>query len=75
MPERRDEELATEDANGELVFSMPVNFWALVRLAGNDLAILVAAESGGVLAVDTIVQRVLRDHEHRRVHARTSACH
>lgn len=55
VPERSDLELAADDTNGELVAAFPAAAWSAIRLAGLDLALLVAAENGGDSAVHSVV--------------------
>jgi hypothetical protein len=55
-PERADEELATEDVDGELLTSIEVRAWWRIRLAGLELVVLVAAEHGDLAAVAALVR-------------------
>jgi hypothetical protein len=54
---RADEELAAEDVDGNLVAAIALPIWARSRLAGLDLAVLVAAERGGPAEVDSLMRR------------------
>jgi hypothetical protein len=56
LPERTDEELASEDVNGELLAAIDAGFWSCLRLAGLELAVLVAAEGGNLTAVTALVR-------------------
>jgi hypothetical protein len=53
--ERTDEELAVEDVSGQLVTALEVSVWSRLRVAGLDLALLVAAERGGPATVKALV--------------------
>jgi hypothetical protein len=53
-PERGDEELAVEDVNGNLVAVIPLPAWARIRSDGLEHAVLVAAERGGPVEVDSL---------------------
>jgi hypothetical protein len=53
--ERTDEDLAAEDVTGELVTALLATAWLRLRLAGLDLAVLLAAEQGGPAAVTALV--------------------
>ncbi len=55
MPEKTDVELAADDTNGELVTRFAAGAWSAMRLAGLDLALLAAAESGGDSAVHLLI--------------------
>jgi hypothetical protein len=57
-PDRTDKELASEDVNGELVTLLSIEVWSGTRLAGLDHAVLVAAECGGLEAVNALIQGV-----------------
>jgi hypothetical protein len=59
-PERTDEQLAAEDVNGELLVAIQLAAWSRLRLAGLDLAVLVAAEYGGPAAVTALVLSAAR---------------
>jgi hypothetical protein len=48
-------ELAADDVNGELLALIDVAAWSRLRPAGLDLAVLVAAEDGGVAAVSALI--------------------
>lgn len=54
-PERTDEELATEDINGELVIVFPIIVWSRIRLERLEHAVLVAAEYGGLVAITALL--------------------
>ncbi len=54
-PERTDEELAVEDVHGDLVAVIPISVWSPIRLAGLDHAVLVAAEFGGLDAINVLI--------------------
>jgi hypothetical protein len=53
--ERGDEELAAEDVNGDLVATIPLPVWSRIRLAGLEQAVLVAAECGGRVQVNSLI--------------------
>ena len=53
--DRGDEDLAAEDVNGDLVAVIPLPVWSRVRLAGLEQAVLVAAERGGSVEVDSLI--------------------
>ena len=57
-PEQSDEQLAAEDVDGELALVVPLPTWQRIRLAGVEHAVLVAAELGGVAAVDVLLHQV-----------------
>ena len=57
-PERTDEELAAEEVHGNLIAVIPAPVWSLIRLAGLDHAALIAAESGGLDAVNGLISTV-----------------
>jgi len=63
MPQRTDAELASEEVSGELLTAIGVEVWWRLRLAGLDLAVLVAAESGGLAAVNPLVRSLTRNIE------------
>ena len=48
-------ELAAEDISGELVSTIDIAAWSRLRVAGLDLAALVAAEHGGPALVSALV--------------------
>jgi hypothetical protein len=54
-PEKTDHELAADATNGEPVTQIPIAAWSAIRLAGLDLALLVAAENGGESAAQSVV--------------------
>jgi hypothetical protein len=54
-PERTDEKLAAAEVDGELLALIDIAAWSRLRLAGLDLAVLVAAEYGGVDAVGALI--------------------
>ncbi len=56
-PERTDEELAAEDANGELIAVIPLSVWSRIRLAGLEHAVLVAGEGGGFADVNSLIRQ------------------
>ena len=56
-PERTDEELAAEDVGGNLLAAIPFPAWSRLRTAGLEHAVLVAAEDGGLAAVDALISR------------------
>ncbi len=58
-PEQSDEQLAAEDVDGKLALVVPLPAWQRIRLAGVEHAVLVAAELGGVAAVDVLLHQVL----------------
>jgi hypothetical protein len=51
-PERTDEELAAEDVSGNLLAVIQFPVWSRIRTADLEHAVLVAAEDGGVAAVN-----------------------
>jgi hypothetical protein len=54
-PEQTDAELAAGDVNGKLVISFPLIVWSRLRCTGLDHAMLVAAEYGGLAAVNAVI--------------------
>jgi Replication protein len=54
-PERTDEELAAKEVHGDLIAVVPVPVWSIIRLAGLDHAVLIAAETGGQDAVNRLI--------------------
>src|SRR5260221_11460115 len=54
-PERTDEELAAEEVHGDLIAVVPVPVWSIIRLACLDHAVLIAAETGGLDAVNRLI--------------------
>jgi len=66
MPQRTDAELASEEVSGELLTAIGVEVWWRLRLAGLDLAVLVAAESGGLATVNPLVRSLTRNIERPR---------
>lgn len=55
-PGRADEELASEDVNGDLIAVIPLPVWSHIRLAGLEHAVLVAAEHGGLADVNSLIR-------------------
>jgi len=55
---RTDEELAADLTNGALVTVFAATVWSQIRLAGLDHAALVAAEYGGLDAINAIIRTV-----------------
>src|SRR5260221_13947199 len=55
-PGRADEELASEDVNGDLITVIPLPIWSHIRLAGLEHAVLVAAEHGGLADVNSLIR-------------------
>jgi hypothetical protein len=53
--ERTDEELAAEDVGGNQLAILEFPAWARIRAAGLEHAVLVAAEHGGLRAVDSLI--------------------
>jgi hypothetical protein len=60
QPEQTDEELAAEEVNGNLVGVISPPVWSRIRLAGLELAVLVAAERGGAAEVDSLIAQTSR---------------
>jgi hypothetical protein len=60
VPEKSDLQLAAGDVDGELVAEMSTVAWSAIRLAGLDLALLAAAETGGDSAVRSLVRSAAR---------------
>jgi hypothetical protein len=58
-PDQSDEELAADDVDGDLVVVVPLPTWQRIRLAGAEHAVLVAAELGGLAAVDGFLHQLL----------------
>ena len=56
-PERTDEELAAEDVNGNLLAVIQFPVWSRIRTVGLEHAVLVAAEHGGVAAVNARISQ------------------
>jgi hypothetical protein len=56
-PEQSDEQLAAEAVDGQLAVVLPLPAWQRIRLAGVEHAVLVAAELGGVAAVDVLLRQ------------------
>jgi hypothetical protein len=52
--ERSDEELVSEEINGELITALSVSAWSRFRLLGLHHALLVAAEYGGTAAIQEL---------------------
>jgi Replication protein len=57
-PERSDEDLAAEGVGGNLLAVIQFPAWSRIRAVGLEHAVLVAAEEGGLLAVDALVGRL-----------------
>ena len=55
--ERTDQELASEDVNGDFVAIISSAVWARIRRARLDLAVLAAAEHGGLDALSVLVDK------------------
>jgi hypothetical protein len=58
-PERTYDELAAEDVNGDLVAVIPLPVWSRIRLDGLEHAILVAAEHGDAVDVNSLIARAI----------------
>jgi hypothetical protein len=56
VTERTDQELAVEEVAGESLTAIYVIAWSLIRVAGLELAMLVAAEEGGHVAVAALMR-------------------
>jgi Replication protein len=56
-PERTDEELAAEDVGGDLLAVIQFPVWSRIRTVGLEHAVLVAAEVGGVGAVNARISQ------------------
>jgi hypothetical protein len=54
-PPRTDEELVAEDIGGELLAVIQLAVWSRIRTAGIDHALLVAAEDGGLTALNVLL--------------------
>ncbi len=54
-PDQTDEELAAEDVNGAAVAVIQLSVWSRIRLAGLEHQVLVAAEHGGLAAINSII--------------------
>jgi Replication protein len=54
--ERTDEELVADDVGGEVLASVEAPVWSRIRGAGLEHALLVAAECGGLVAVDKLLR-------------------
>jgi hypothetical protein len=59
---RTDAELATEDVDGQLLIAIEIAAWSRLRLAGLELAALVAAEGGGISAARPLISALAKDH-------------
>jgi hypothetical protein len=57
-PEQTDEQLASEEVNGELLAVIPVSAWSRIRLSGLEHAVLVAAEQGGLDGLNALIEQV-----------------
>ena len=53
-PERTDNELAADSVGGSLIAVVPLRAWSRIRTAGLELAALIAAEGGGLAAVNAL---------------------
>jgi len=60
-PERSDEELAAEECDGDLLAVIQFPVWSPIRAAGLEHAVLVAAEDGGLAAVNALIRQGRRD--------------
>jgi hypothetical protein len=60
QPEQTDEELAAEGVIGNLVGVISPPVWSRIRLAGLELAVLVAAERGSAAEVDSLIAQTSR---------------
>jgi hypothetical protein len=58
--DRTDDELADEVVSGNLITVIEVAAWSRLRLAGLDLAVLVAAEGGNLVALNALVRSSAR---------------
>jgi hypothetical protein len=56
--EQRDEELASEDVDGELVAVVPLPIWQRIRFAGLEHAVLVAVEHGVRAEVGSVIEAI-----------------
>jgi hypothetical protein len=55
--ERADEDLAAEDVNGDLLAVIPLSLWSRIRFDALEHAVLVAAERGGPVEVNSLIAR------------------
>ena len=58
-PERSDEELAAADIGGNLIVVIQCPVWSRARTAGLEHAVLVAAEDGGLEAVNALISEAI----------------
>jgi hypothetical protein len=58
-PERSDEELAAADIGGNLLVVIQCPVWSRARTAGLEHAVLVAAEDGGLEAVNALISEAI----------------
>jgi hypothetical protein len=58
-PERSDEELAAADIGGNLIVVIQCPVWSRARTAGLEHAVLVAADDGGLEAVNALISEAL----------------
>ncbi len=56
-PERTDEELADENVGGKVLAVIQFPIWSRIRSAGLEHAMLVAAEDGGLAAVNSLIRQ------------------
>ena len=56
-PERSDEQLAAQDIGGNLLAVIEFPAWSRIRTSGLEHAVLVAAEAGGLAAVNTLLRQ------------------
>jgi hypothetical protein len=56
-PEHSDEELAAEECDGDLLAVIQFPVWSRIRAAGLEHAVLVAAEDGGLAAVNALIRQ------------------
>jgi hypothetical protein len=57
-PERTDNDLAAEDIGGSLLAVIQFPAWSRIRAEGLEHALLVAAETGGLTAVNALISQV-----------------
>jgi hypothetical protein len=53
-PDYTDGQLAAEDVNGNLIIAIAIATWSRIRLAGLEHAVLISAEDGDVLGLETV---------------------
>ena len=58
-PERGDEELAAADIGGNLIVVIQCPVWPRAPTAGLEHAVLVAAEDGGLEAVNALISEAI----------------